>query len=157
MPGGLQLKTRGGVWIDVATDPTTFIVNIGDLLMRWTNDHWVSNVHRVAIPPSNAGRAKRLPIAFFHHPNYDALIECVALSGQAKYTPVLSGEYRNLKCEEDRSKDSLSVHVPAHSGRMIGPSTKRRASLLAGSTAACWFGKPSRAASRTRQRAMHCL
>jgi isopenicillin N synthase-like dioxygenase len=43
--------------------------------MRWTNDRWVSNTHRVVNPPATVGvRAKRLSIAFFHQPNYDALI-----------------------------------------------------------------------------------
>ena len=87
------------------TDLNTFVVNIGDLLMRWTNDRWVSNVHRVATPPGNAGGAKRLSMAFFHHPNYDALIECAAPSGRAKYTPVLSGEYRDLKYRQTRLMD----------------------------------------------------
>jgi isopenicillin N synthase-like dioxygenase len=109
LPGGLQVKTRGGAWIDVVTDPNSFVVNIGDLLMRWTNDRWVSNVHRVATPPGNAGGAKRLSMAFFYHPNYDALIECAAPSGQAKYTPVLSGEYRDLKYRQTRLMDSANA------------------------------------------------
>jgi hypothetical protein len=51
------------------------VVNIGDLLMRWTNDRWISNTHRVVNPPATAAaRAKRLSIAFFHQPNYNALI-----------------------------------------------------------------------------------
>jgi isopenicillin N synthase-like dioxygenase len=44
-----------------------------------------------------AARSKRLSIAFFHHPNYDALIECIAPPGKAKYPPVLSGRYRDDK------------------------------------------------------------
>ena len=51
VPGGLQVLTRAGRWIDVATTPETFVVNIGDLLMRWTNDRWLSNLHRVVNPP----------------------------------------------------------------------------------------------------------
>jgi isopenicillin N synthase-like dioxygenase len=98
VPGGLQVLAKDGHWIDVETDPETFVVNIGDLLMRWTNDRWVSNTHRVVNPPASiASRAKRLSIAFFQQPNYDALIECIAPPGKAKYPPVRSGEYRDLK------------------------------------------------------------
>jgi len=105
--GGLQVKTRSGVWIDVETDPDSFVVNIGDLLMRWTNDRWVSNVHRVANPPDSvAARSKRLSIAFFHHPNYDALIECIAPPGKAKYPPVLSGRYRDDKYTQTQLKSA---------------------------------------------------
>ena len=109
VPGGLQVKTRSGTWIDVATDPDTFVVNIGDLLMRWTNDRWVSNLHRVATPPANTRGAKRLSMAFFHHPNYDALIQCVAPPDQAKYPPVLSGEYRDLKYRQTRLLESATA------------------------------------------------
>ncbi|MBP0496138.1 isopenicillin N synthase family dioxygenase [Pararoseomonas indoligenes] len=103
VPGGLQAQTRDGRWLDVETDPRSFVVNIGDLLMRWTNDRWVSNVHRVVNPPdSEAARSRRLSIAFFHHPNYDASIECIAPPGGAKYPPVLSGAYRDEKYRQTR-------------------------------------------------------
>ena len=109
VPGGLQVRTRGGDWIDVETDPDTFVVNIGDLLMRWTNDRWVSNVHRVINPPdSAAARSKRLSIAFFLHPNYDASIECIAPPGQAKYPPVLSGQYRSEKYAQTHVKPAAA-------------------------------------------------
>jgi len=100
--GGLQVKTRQGEWIDVATSPDSFVCNIGDLLMRWTNDRWVSNPHRVVTPPAGTAGTKRLSIAFFHHPNYDARIECIAPPGHAKYPPVISGEYRDLKYKQTR-------------------------------------------------------
>jgi len=98
VPGGLQVRTRDGRWIDVPTSPTTFVVNIGDLLMRWTNDRWLSNLHRVVNPPLGHGPSgPRLSIAFFNHPNYDALIECLPSQGAPRHPPVLSGEYRDLK------------------------------------------------------------
>ncbi len=96
VPGGLQVRTRRGQWIDVATTPAHFVVNIGDLLMRWTNDRWLSNLHRVVNPPLGDGRP-RLSIAFFNHPNYDVWIQCLAPPGKAKHEPVLSGDYRDLK------------------------------------------------------------
>ncbi|MGQ9366113.1 isopenicillin N synthase family dioxygenase [Azospirillum sp. ST 5-10] len=102
VPGGLQVLTRGGAWVDVETDPGTFVINIGDLLMRWTNDRWVSNTHRVVNPPAEAAAAERMSIAFFHHPNYDALVECVAPPGGAKHPPVRSGDYRDLKYRQTR-------------------------------------------------------
>jgi isopenicillin N synthase-like dioxygenase len=100
--GGLEVKTLDGRWIPVETEPGTFVINIGDLLMRWTNDRWVSNVHRVVNPPQPKESAQRISIAFFHHPNYDARVECIAAQGEAKYPPVLSGEYRDLKYKQTR-------------------------------------------------------
>jgi isopenicillin N synthase-like dioxygenase len=98
VPGGLQVRTRRDEWIDVHTPPEHFVINIGDLLMRWTNDRWLSNLHRVVNPPLAGGRnAPRLSVAFFNHPNYDVLIECIAPLGQAKHPPVLSGDYRDTK------------------------------------------------------------
>jgi isopenicillin N synthase-like dioxygenase len=97
VPGGLQVRTRDGRWIDVATSPGQFVVNIGDLLMRWTNDRWLSNMHRVVNPPLDGLARPRLSIAFFNHPNYDARIECLPSQGTAKHPPVRSGEYRDLK------------------------------------------------------------
>jgi len=95
VPGGLQVRARTGRWIDVHTPPTTFVVNIGDLLMRWTNDRWLSNLHRVVNPPP--GEGARLSIAFFNHPNYDVLIECLPSQGPARHPPVRSGDYRDIK------------------------------------------------------------
>src|SRR5881409_3074646 len=96
VPGGLQIRARDGRWVDVATLPTRFVVNIGDLLMRWTNDRWLSNMHRVVNLPAGDGRP-RLSIAFFNHPNYDVTIECLASQGPARHPPMRSGDYRDLK------------------------------------------------------------
>jgi isopenicillin N synthase-like dioxygenase len=102
VPGGLQIKARDGGWIDVETAPDQFVINIGDLMMRWSNDRWLSNMHRVVNPPRSAAQTKRLSIAFFLHPNYDATIECIAPAGQAKHPPVGSGEYRDFKYRQTR-------------------------------------------------------
>jgi isopenicillin N synthase-like dioxygenase len=98
VPGGLEVRTRDGRWIPVATTADRFVVNIGDLLMRWTNDRWLSNMHRVVNPPlGDAPSRPRLSIAFFNHPNHDALIECLPTQGPARHAPVRSGAYRDLK------------------------------------------------------------
>jgi isopenicillin N synthase-like dioxygenase len=95
--GGLELYTSGQ-WREVPFVPGTFIVNIGDLLARWTNDRWVSTLHRVVCPPAEAkGSSRRQSIAFFHQPNWDAEISCVptclAPGEKATYPPVRSGPH----------------------------------------------------------------
>jgi isopenicillin N synthase-like dioxygenase len=98
VPGGLEVRTRTGEWIAVRTPREHFVINIGDLMMRWTNDRWLSTLHRVANPPlADELNTPRLSIAFFNHPNYDVLIECMGPPGKVKYPPVLSGDYRDLK------------------------------------------------------------
>lgn len=98
-PGGLQVQTREGVWLDVLPPAGSFVVNIGDLMMVWTNDRWRSNLHRVINPPVKLrGRAARLSIAFFVHPNRDATIECIPTclvdGEEIRHVPVLAGDHR---------------------------------------------------------------
>ena len=72
------------------------------MMAQWTNDRWVSTVHRVANPSAADGLAsRRLSLVFFHQPTPDALIECIPTcieSGQVeKYRPVNAGEYITAK------------------------------------------------------------
>jgi len=102
VPGGLEVLTRAGQWVAVAPVADSFVINLGDLMMRWTNDRWISTLHRVANPPRDAALgSRRQSIVFFYQPNYDALIECLpgccAPGHPAKYPPVTSGEHRLQK------------------------------------------------------------
>lgn len=102
VPGGLQVRSRNGQWIDAPAIDDTFILNIGDLLMRWTNDRLISTPHRVAVPPAEAGSsARRLSIGFFVGPRYDAMVECLPTcqspDNPAKYDPVSVHEYRTSR------------------------------------------------------------
>ncbi len=104
-PGGLQVRTRKGDWIDVETRPDFFIINIADQLMRWTNDTWLSNMHRVVNPPAASKPTRgRLSVGYFFQPNYDAVIECIPTctgpGNPPKYAPVVAGKYRDLKYEQ---------------------------------------------------------
>jgi isopenicillin N synthase-like dioxygenase len=97
-PGGLQVCNAAGDWRDVPIVPGTFIVNIGDLMARWTNDRWVSTLHRVVNPPrsvEDAGDAdtSRVSLVFFHNPNHDAEIRSLDDGAPAKYPPTTSGEH----------------------------------------------------------------
>ena len=96
-PGGLQVKHRNGGWIDVHIPPNEFVCNIGDLMMRWSNDRWVSTLHRVAVPPPDATPSDRISLVFFTNPNPDAVIRCIdncVKAGEtAKYPPVTTAEH----------------------------------------------------------------
>lgn len=95
---GLEILTPDGQWTEVPPQPGAFVINIGDLMARWTNDRWVSTLHRVVIPAGDRGGAeRRQSFAFFHQPNWDAEIvaleACLAPGESPKYGPVLSGPY----------------------------------------------------------------
>jgi isopenicillin N synthase-like dioxygenase len=85
---GLEVRARNGSWIDAPIPAGTFICNIGDCLMRWSNDIYVSTPHRVRVPVR-----ERLSIAFFLDPNPEALVVPIAGSGEAKYPPVSALDY----------------------------------------------------------------
>jgi isopenicillin N synthase-like dioxygenase len=85
---GLQIQTPQGDWIDVPAPVGAFVINIGDLMARWTADAWVSTLHRVV---ANADQPARLSVAYFHQPNWEA--EISPLDGSDAYEPVLSGPY----------------------------------------------------------------
>lgn len=96
-PGGLQVLGPDGEWWDVPAIAGTFVVNIGDLMAVWTNDRWVSTMHRVVNPPADCAAARRISIPFFHQPNFDALIECIPTClrpGEVpRHPPVTSGQW----------------------------------------------------------------
>jgi isopenicillin N synthase-like dioxygenase len=96
-PGGLQVQDKAGQWLGVPRIEGSFVVNIGDLMAIWTNDRWVSTVHRVVNPPRELARTERYSVPFFHQPSYDALIECIPTctgpGNPPRYAPVRSGDY----------------------------------------------------------------
>jgi isopenicillin N synthase-like dioxygenase len=96
-PGGLQVQHRSGHWIDVHIPADGFCCNIGDLMGRWSNDRWVSTMHRVAVPPPGAVPQDRISLVFFTNPNPDAEIRClpscVKPGETPKYPPVTVSEH----------------------------------------------------------------
>ncbi len=87
-PGGLQVLRRGGDWTDVPQMEDAFIINIGDLLMRWTNDRWVSTIHRVVNPPEAVRHdVDRMSIAFFFLPNHDVEVQCLESCSDSNNAP----------------------------------------------------------------------
>lgn len=95
---GLQVRSRSGEFLCVPTIPGAVLVNIADLMQRWTGDRFISVVHRVLLPPAGTSRTRQ-SLAFFVQPDDGALICCC--DGSDKYPPVLSSDYLN-----DRFNDS---------------------------------------------------
>ena len=96
--GGLEVLDHGGNWTGVESVPGAFVINIGDLMARWTNDQWHSTLHRVVDPPGEAAaRARRQSMPYFQNANWSAEIACLPTClapGEApKYEPVLAGPH----------------------------------------------------------------
>ena len=72
---GLEAQTRSGEWVAVEAPPGGLVVNIGDLMQRWTNDRWVSTLHRVV--GAEGASPRRQSLVFFHNPRADAVVDGV--------------------------------------------------------------------------------
>jgi len=97
--GGLEVKHSDKEWIPIEPEDNTFIINIGDMMARWTNDRWVSTLHRVVTSDSSekALTDKRQSIAYFQNPNFDAKISCLSTCKEneaaPKYRSIEAGQY----------------------------------------------------------------
>ena len=95
---GLEILNRQKKWIPVTPCMPEVIVNLGDLMERWTNGRWLSTLHRVNIPEfKTAQNQSRMSLAFFQQPDWDARIECLPTcldpDGTAKYPVLTSGRH----------------------------------------------------------------
>jgi isopenicillin N synthase-like dioxygenase len=92
--GGLEVRRPDGSWMPVPFVPDTFIVNIGDILARWTNDSFNSTPHRVINPSPDRDRYS---IGYFFDPSLDTEIRTLAhfeeAAGNGKYAPVRYADY----------------------------------------------------------------
>jgi isopenicillin N synthase-like dioxygenase len=90
-------------WVDVPFVKGAFIINLGDLMKRWTNDQWLSTLHRVVNPPEDAskrenwsenktGNTRRQSVAFFYNTDRDAMITNLT-PNEAKYDPIVAGDF----------------------------------------------------------------
>jgi isopenicillin N synthase-like dioxygenase len=91
--GGLEVKNKAGDWVPAPPVPDSFVMNVGDILARWSNDRFVSTPHRVI----NLSGRERYSQPFFFDPSMEAMIEalpvCVPEGSAPKYAPVLYGDY----------------------------------------------------------------
>jgi isopenicillin N synthase-like dioxygenase len=121
---GLQIQDAAGGWHDVTPAPGALLINLGDMLARWTNDRWISTMHRVLPPIDPTGRAmRRRSAAYFHDGNADAVIACLPgcadAAHPALYAPVTVAEHiaaklagsRGLKLNPDAEREAARLRA----------------------------------------------
>lgn len=107
--GGLQARNSAGDWIDVPPKAGTFVVNVGNLLARWTNDLYCSTLHRAL----HIGNSPRISGAFFVYPDDRAMVRCLDTcqgpDNPARYEPVITEEYVRVLREDSQRAGRPSV------------------------------------------------
>ncbi|XP_077987143.1 uncharacterized protein LOC144441443 isoform X2 [Glandiceps talaboti] len=90
--GGLEVMNTHGKYVAATPIEGTIIVNLGDLMQRWTTDKLKATKHRVVMPTTDEDKLKeRQSIAFFAYPDKDFLVECT--DGSNKYPPIKVHDY----------------------------------------------------------------
>jgi isopenicillin N synthase-like dioxygenase len=103
--GGLQVQERGSeAWVDAPPLPGTIVANVGDLLARWSNDRYVSSLHRVM---NTAGR-ERFSFILGYNPKATATIDPRELrvsDKDCRHAPILAGKYMWARAMETGATD----------------------------------------------------
>ena len=98
--GGLQVQTREGEWIDVPKLEGSFVVNVGDMLSRYTNGLLRSTPHRVI----NKSGKERFSCPFFFDPHTNAVVQPLKGTGKPKFSPINFGEFLREELEASYEK-----------------------------------------------------
>ena len=101
---GLQVQ-RDGVWTLVDVPAGSLAVNLGDMLQVWSNDHYISPLHRVIA----SSERERFSAPFFFNPSVDTV--CRPLAQPAHYRPVPWAEFRSLRSAGDYADVGEEVQI----------------------------------------------
>ena len=107
--GGLEAQLPDGRWAPVQPRPGALVINLGDMMQRWTNDAWASTLHRVVNPPGlREAASRRLSVGFFVHPDYDAPIAalptCLKPGVAPNHPPITAGQHIAEKIARSHAK-----------------------------------------------------
>ena len=101
---GLEVLNKQGEWVAVKALEDQIVVNVGDMLQRFTNNRLRSTTHRVVNPPRELWHTSRFSIPFFLHPvadmKLDCLESCITDSNPIQYEPITAGEYLDERLRE---------------------------------------------------------
>tara|TARA_Y200000002_G_scaffold314845_1_gene272773 strand:- start:219 stop:1163 length:945 start_codon:yes stop_codon:yes gene_type:complete len=94
---GLQVLTNDGEWIDAIAKEDEIVINVGDMLSRYTNNKLKSTVHKVINPPKELWKKSRYSIPFFLHPigtmSLNVLDSCIDEKNPKKYDDITAHEF----------------------------------------------------------------
>ena len=94
---GLQVLTNDGEWIDAIAKEDEIVINVGDMLSRYTNNKLKSTVHKVINPPKELWKKSRYSIPFFLHPigtmSLNVLDSCIDEKNPKKYEDITAHEF----------------------------------------------------------------
>ncbi|WP_040813013.1 isopenicillin N synthase family dioxygenase [Nocardia concava] len=125
---GLQVLGADGVWHDVAPADGALLVNLGDLMARWTNERWLSTLHRVKPPVVDGTIRRRRSAAYFCDGNADAVIETLpsCIGEGSKYEPVTVAEHLRVKLAGSRYLQP-NTNAPREAARVLAAQQGERA------------------------------
>lgn len=90
---GKDAQGRALAWTDVPAEDYVITCNIGDMLMRWSDDRLLSNLHRVRMPKPDESLSARYSIAYFAQANMDTVLQ----GPDAKYPAMTGHEYIQMR------------------------------------------------------------
>ena len=94
---GLQVLTNDGEWIDAIAKDDEIVINVGDMLSRYTNNKLKSTIHKVINPPKELWKKSRYSIPFFLHPigtmSLNVLDSCIDENNPKKYEDITAHEF----------------------------------------------------------------
>jgi isopenicillin N synthase-like dioxygenase len=96
--GGLQIRTRDGEWVKAHPIEGTLVINIGDLLERWSNDRLTSTLHRVI----NSSGRDRYSLTVFYDPTYSTVVDPKDMAPDAtpSYEPIVAGDHIRARFDQ---------------------------------------------------------
>jgi isopenicillin N synthase-like dioxygenase len=101
---GLEILSKQGEWVAVTSLPEQIVVNVGDMLQRFTNNKLISTTHRVVNPKRELWHTSRFSIPFFLHPrssmSLKCLDSCVDEAHPIAYKDATAGEYLDERLRE---------------------------------------------------------
>jgi isopenicillin N synthase-like dioxygenase len=109
--GGLRAQRLDGQWVHVSPVDNSIVVNVGDMLQRWSNDSLRATPHQVVELSSNDDGTmfpERLSIAFFCNANKNVMLDCLqqCQSEAPKYSPIKAHDYLIRRLSETISKEA---------------------------------------------------